>query len=90
MIRYPVDRIELEGLIDSHWNGWRPEATTRTNDLLAAGKYVKASPIWGRVKAVFMFLQHYKCAFCEYTGRAMGGQILGDPQRISCHPNTLR
>lgn len=74
MIRYPASRADLEEAVDKHAPNWRTDAATRTNGFLAAGKYEEASSSWGKVKAVYQEIQHFKCIFCE---RALSKREVG-------------
>ena len=67
MIRYPTTRngLTLEQQVDQHALGWRADADARTQQFIAAGQFDETSHSWSEVKAVFMQLQHEKCAYCE-------------------------
>lgn len=80
MIRYPVAPADLEQLVDAEAPGWRDRADIRTAGFVTAGRYEEASAIWSEVKAVFMRLQHNKCAYCErrLASEDYGGAIEHD------------
>jgi hypothetical protein len=84
VIRYVAatpERIAAD--VDSHDAGWAARAAQRTNDLLAARKYIKATSIWGDIKLVFMRLQHFKCIFCERPlGQAEAGSVEQDVEHF--------
>ncbi len=77
MIRYPISEAELRQKISEEDPKWLDDAAKRTAAFDSAGYYdeklefdsggktVKASPIWSRIKPVFMRLQYEKCAYCE-------------------------
>jgi hypothetical protein len=79
MIRYPITVAELRQKIKAEPKApnWLKDAAKRTATFKAAGYYdeklefdsggkmVKASPIWSKIKPVFMRLQYEKCAYCE-------------------------
>ena len=66
MIRYGAATAQrISNDVAAHDPGWLAKARQRTLDLIAAGKYVKASSLWGDIKLVYMKLQHFKCIFCE-------------------------
>lgn len=65
MIRYPVTPERLDQLIREHDPTWPERARARTDAFRAAGRYDERSGIWGEVKAVYVALQHAKCAYCE-------------------------
>lgn len=79
MIRYPVTQAGLRQKIEAEPGcaTWFADAAKRTATFAAAGYYdeklefesegkkVKASPIWSKIKPVFMRIQHEKCAYCE-------------------------
>ena len=74
MIRYPVSKPELTALVDDENGTWQARASIRTQALVAAARYTKASEFWTDVKIVFMRLQHFKCVFCE---RPLAGETVG-------------
>jgi len=65
VIRYPVNLRELRARIEAKSPGWLAEAERRTEEFRRAGTYNEKDPIWGRIKSVYMDLQHDKCAYCE-------------------------
>lgn len=77
MIRYPISEAELRQKIREEDPEWLDDAAKRNEAFHAAGYYdeklefesggkmVKASPIWSRIKPIFMRLQFEKCAYCE-------------------------
>jgi len=79
MIRYPIGVAELRKKIEAEPKApnWLDDASKRTAAFRAAGKYdeklkiqsgnreVNASPIWSKVKPVYMRIQFEKCAYCE-------------------------
>src|SRR5438552_12772588 len=80
MIRYPVTREGLERLVEAERPGWLMRARRRTRKFLAAATYQEREAIWSEVKAVYVRLQHNKCAYCErrLTGLDYGGAIEHD------------
>jgi hypothetical protein len=71
MIRYPMSLAEIEQRVDQELPRWRGQAQTRTETLIAKGKYEEDSSIWSQVKPIYMRLQHNKCIYCER--RLQGG-----------------
>lgn len=66
MIRYRVSESELWDRIEKKAPGWRAESERRTDELETRGRWDGVQkPGWGRIKAVYVNLQHNKCAFCE-------------------------
>jgi len=65
MIRYQVSRKDLERCIETKSPGWLDEARRKTLAFRGARKYGEKSGTWGKIKSVYMELQHNKCAFCE-------------------------
>lgn len=80
MIRYSITRAQLEQELEAEQPGWLRRARARTKKFLAAGKYKEKESIWSEVKAVYMRLQHNKCAYCErqLTSPDYGGAIEHD------------
>ncbi len=65
MIRYKISYDELAERITEHKNSWLRRANKRTEKFILQGHYAENSSIWSEIKAVYMGLQHNKCAFCE-------------------------
>ncbi|MCP4397410.1 MAG: hypothetical protein GY801_08960 [bacterium] len=65
MIRYAIVLADLEQRVDAEKATWRTRAAERTDAFVKQGKYGESSSIWSEIKAVYMRLQHEKCAFCE-------------------------
>ena len=65
MIRYPVTRRQLEQLIRAKNANWLTKAGERTQRFIDRGAFDDRSPIWSKIKVVYMRLQHDKCVFCE-------------------------
>jgi hypothetical protein len=65
VIRHPVSPDELRALIEAEAPGWLADAAKRTERFRRLGRYEEASSSWSLIKAVFMRLQHEKCAYCE-------------------------
>jgi len=80
LIRYPITLEELRSRIEAEAPGWFALAAERTERLRQAGRYDEESGIWSRVKAVYMRLQHCKCAYCErrLSSEDFGGAIEHD------------
>ncbi len=80
MIRHPVTLPELRRRIEAEAPGWIRRATRRTEKFRKAGKYGEASNIWSEIKAVYMRLQSFKCAYCErrLASEDFGGAIEHD------------
>ena len=80
MIRYPVTLDELRSLIEAEAPGWLDLSAKRTERIRRAGRYNEKSGIWSQVKAVYMRLQHFKCAYCErrLASEDFGGAIEHD------------
>jgi len=66
MIRYAINKGELEKLIEAESPGWLAKAEARTAEFRKKGVYAEESSIWSAVKPVYMRLQgNGKCAYCE-------------------------
>lgn len=65
MIQIATDLTTLETQVDKHVPMWRSRAKKRTAKFIKQKAYKEKKPIWGEIKAVFMNLQHNKCAYCE-------------------------
>ena len=80
MIRHPITLQELRDRIEAEAPGWSRRAARRTEKFRTAGKYEEASNIWSEIKAVYMRLQSYKCAYCErrLASEDFGGAIEHD------------
>ena len=65
MIRIKLTTAELHAAIDTQARNWRANAAATREHNRTAGKYDKATPSWSAIKAVYMALQHGKCAYCE-------------------------
>src|SRR5260370_13507742 len=65
MIRYKITKSEIEALIAAECPGWLADAKTRTEQLRRDRKYSENAGNWSKIKAVYMRLQHCKCAYCE-------------------------
>lgn len=80
MIRYAISLEELRARIEAEAPGWLGRAAQRTERLRRAGRYREKSRFWHRVKAVYMRLQHCKCAYCErrLSSEDFGGAIEHD------------
>jgi hypothetical protein len=55
-------------------------AEERTERFRGTGRYEETSPVWNRIKPVYMSLQHGKCAYCErrLAAENFGGAIEHD------------
>lgn len=80
MIRYAISLEELRIRIEAEAPGWLGLAAQRTDRFRRAGRYDEVSGIWSRIKAVYMRLQHCKCAYCErrLAAEDFGGAIEHD------------
>ena len=80
MIRYPVTLEELRARVEAEAPGWLEQAAERTDAFRRAGRYDEETGIWSEVKAVYMRLQHNKCAYCErvLASEDFGGAIEHD------------
>lgn len=80
MIRYPFTLDELRSRIEAEAPGWLGRAAERTERFRRAGRYDEESGIWSQIKAVYMRLQHCKCAYCErrLASEDFGGAIEHD------------
>lgn len=65
MIQYKVSKQDIEALVEQETPGWLARAALRTSAFAASGNYDESAGIWSEVKAVYMRLQHGKCAYCE-------------------------
>lgn len=80
MIRHPVTLEELRSRVEAESPGWLDLAAERTEQLRRAGRYDEETGAWSRIKAVYMRLQHFKCAYCErrLASEDFGGAIEHD------------
>jgi hypothetical protein len=66
MIRYPITRDKLRGLIKQEDTSWLKRAKERTRKFRELGRYEEDASIWSNVKSIYMRLQgESKCAYCE-------------------------
>jgi 5-methylcytosine-specific restriction endonuclease McrA len=65
MIRHRFSRAKLERLIAKESPAWMADAKVKTAAFRALKKYVEKTGSWGKIKQVYMMLQHGKCAYCE-------------------------
>lgn len=65
MIQYPISIVELKRKAQAEKPGWLERAKARTKKYKIIGYYKDSSGIWSEIKAVYMRLQHGKCAYCE-------------------------
>jgi hypothetical protein len=65
MVRYPIARDELIRRIQDFNPGWLAKAQARTAQYAEAQDYTGGTEFWGRIKQVYIELQHEKCAYCE-------------------------
>jgi len=78
MIRYDITLSDLQQRINAKDENWFHQANLRTQAFQQEGEYNEnlripdgkggtrgASPIWSKIKSVYMALQHEKCAYCE-------------------------
>jgi len=78
MIRYNITLSDLQQRINAKDENWFQQANLRTQAFQQEGEYNEnlripdgkggtrgASPIWSKIKSVYMALQHEKCAYCE-------------------------
>jgi 5-methylcytosine-specific restriction endonuclease McrA len=65
VIRYPITKAELERQIERFKPGWLQRARSRTESFRLQGFYRESNTIWGEIKAIYIRLQHAKCAYCE-------------------------
>ena len=75
MIRYDITEEDLHRRIDELNPRWRADTAKRTERFRQARRYDETKGVWGRVKAVYMGIQHNKCAYCE---RKLEGGAPGD------------
>lgn len=84
MIRYAITEQKLLELIEAERPGWLARAKRRTARLIKIRHYRERSAIWGEIKAVFLRLQHNKCAYCErrLASGEVGGSIEHDVEHF--------
>lgn len=84
MIRHEVTEIDLVAAVERRKPGWSARAAERTRKFGADQRYDETSSIWRDVKAVYMELQHMKCAFCERKLESLkrGGAIEQDVEHF--------
>lgn len=80
MIRHPITLDELRSRIEAEAPGWLADAAERTERFRRARQYDEESSRWGRIKRVYMRVQHEKCAYCErrLAAEDFGGAIEHD------------
>lgn len=74
MIRYDISDADLDACIEAESPGWFDKATKRTAACRKKKAFDGGTPIWSDVKAVYMRIQHNKCAYCE---RKLEGEPYG-------------
>ncbi len=76
MIRYVINRTELEAAIELEKPGWLAAAQQKTAQFRAAQGFDEPENkhTWSDIKAVYIKLQQRKCAYCE---RKLGGLQFG-------------
>lgn len=67
MIRYSTTQAELESAVEREKRGWLAKARQKTDAFRAAGEFNEPTDrnSWSQIKAVYIRLQHNKCAYCE-------------------------
>lgn len=67
MIRYPIHPATWRARVEAASRSWLETARERTDRFEVLGRYDEEgrSPIWSRIKRVYMELQGFKCGFCE-------------------------
>ncbi|MDH0864250.1 hypothetical protein [Mitsuaria sp. GD03876] len=65
MRRYPIGRQKLLDDIEVERPRWLKRAEARTAQYVADGDYTGGKEFWSEIKAVYIRLQHEKCAYCE-------------------------
>ncbi len=65
MIRIEVNKRQLLEAIRVHNPTWLERAANTREANRAAGCCARKSPSWSQIKAVYVRLQHRKCAYCE-------------------------
>ncbi len=95
MIRIAVDEAGLLERIGAHDPRWLEKASLRTAQYRREGRYVPGSEFWGDIKAVYIALQHEKCAYCEsrLAGSALASKVhevehFRPKSRVSAWPPT--
>lgn len=74
MVRFETNLETITSQVTAFKDTWPSRAAERTAQFIAAGKFNDAAPIWSEIKAVFIRLQHQKCAYCE---RPLPGEEFG-------------
>lgn len=81
MIRYPITaqalRQRIEDPAQGGKAGWLALAATQQAAVAQAGKWTNGAfpELWTDVKAVFITLQHSKCAYCETIVGGAAGRV---------------
>ena len=81
MIRYPITaqalRQRIEDPAQGGKAGWLTLAATQQAAVAQAGKWTNGAfpELWTDVKAVFITLQHSKCAYCETIVGGAAGRV---------------
>src|SRR5262249_31446914 len=65
MIRYEITEAALIDRIDRKVPTWLTRTRRRTSTFRKNKRYSEKKGIWGEIKAVYMQIQHNKCAYCE-------------------------
>jgi hypothetical protein len=65
MIRVSTTAAALLAAIEAHRPGWSVRAEARTEALAASRADPEFLSLWSEIKAVYIGLQHAKCAYCE-------------------------
>lgn len=65
MIRYDIAEADLIDKIDKEAPTWFTRTKKRTSTFRRDGEYTEKTGTWSEIKAVYMKVQHNKCAYCE-------------------------
>lgn len=66
MIRIEASDKDLLEAIEKKKPGWIEDARERTKKAVQAGKVGEGEGTWSQIKEVFVLLQEFKCAYCEF------------------------
>lgn len=80
MIHIAVGAQELLDLIEAESPGWMTDAKKRAKKAKQDGKVGKSDGTWSKIKAVFIRLQHHKCAYCE---KPMAKTTSGSAEKVA-------
>ena len=77
MIGYRISEQDLHARIQARKASWLSDAQLRTGEYAKSKDYTGGTEFWGRIKQVYIDLQHEKCAYCEtkLQGKVLASKV---------------